>query len=64
VYKARLHTGEVVAVKVQRPEALSMVSRDLCILKRGSTYYQVAFRRVLTILMCGQNILRSDLKTG
>eukprot|EP00240_Pyramimonas_obovata_P002358 CAMPEP_0118954298 /NCGR_PEP_ID=MMETSP1169-20130426/58010_1 /TAXON_ID=36882 /ORGANISM="Pyramimonas obovata, Strain CCMP722" /LENGTH=448 /DNA_ID=CAMNT_0006901911 /DNA_START=102 /DNA_END=1444 /DNA_ORIENTATION=- len=40
VYKARLRsTGQLVAVKVQRPDALNTISRDLCILKRGVDYY-------------------------
>ena len=40
MYKGRLHTGEVVAVKVQRPDALQIVAQDLVILKRGVDYYK------------------------
>ncbi len=34
VYRARLHTGEQVAVKVQRPDIAALVERDLDILQR------------------------------
>ncbi|HYG09666.1 MAG TPA: AarF/ABC1/UbiB kinase family protein [Pyrinomonadaceae bacterium] len=34
VYRARLHTGEEVAVKVQRPGLAEMVSLDLAVLRR------------------------------
>jgi ubiquinone biosynthesis protein len=33
VYKARLHGGEVVAIKVQRPEALGRVEADLALMR-------------------------------
>jgi len=34
VYRARLHTGEEVAVKVQRPDLAEMVSLDIAVLRR------------------------------
>jgi predicted unusual protein kinase regulating ubiquinone biosynthesis (AarF/ABC1/UbiB family) len=34
VYRARLHTGEEVAVKVQRPRLTEIVSRDIALLRR------------------------------
>jgi predicted unusual protein kinase regulating ubiquinone biosynthesis (AarF/ABC1/UbiB family) len=34
VYRARLHTGEEVAVKVQRPRLREIVSRDIALLRR------------------------------
>ncbi|HLL75914.1 MAG TPA: AarF/ABC1/UbiB kinase family protein [Pyrinomonadaceae bacterium] len=34
VYRARLHTGEEVAVKVQRPRLVEIVSRDINLLRR------------------------------
>ena len=34
VYKGRLHTGEAVAVKVQRPYVLETVTVDLFIIRR------------------------------
>lgn len=40
VYKGKLKTGEEVAVKVQRPGTLSMVSKDLYILRRASELFQ------------------------
>lgn len=40
VYKATLVTGETVAVKVQRPEVLSLVSKDLYVLRRAAEVYQ------------------------
>lgn len=40
VYRGVLLTGEEVAVKVQRPDALPTVARDLVILRRGIEYYQ------------------------
>lgn len=40
VYKARLVTGEMVAVKVQRPAVLETVSKDLYVLRRAAEVYQ------------------------
>lgn len=40
VYKGKLKTGEEVAVKVQRPGTLAMVSKDLYILRRASELFQ------------------------
>jgi len=40
VYKAKLVTGETVAVKVQRPSVLSLVSKDLYVLRRAAEVYQ------------------------
>lgn len=42
VYKARLvSTGELVAVKVQRPAVQELVSKDLYVLRRAAEVYQV-----------------------
>jgi predicted unusual protein kinase regulating ubiquinone biosynthesis (AarF/ABC1/UbiB family) len=38
VYKARLHTGEEVAVKVQRPNLLPIVTRDLYLMRWVATW--------------------------
>ena len=41
VYKARLATtGEYVAVKIQRPAVLEVVSKDLYVLRRAAEVYQ------------------------
>ena len=40
VYKARLITGEYVAVKIQRPGVLETVSKDLYVLRRAAEVYQ------------------------
>ena len=40
VYKAKLLTGETVAVKVQRPDVLQVVSKDLYVLRRAAQVYQ------------------------
>lgn len=40
VYKARLLTGEMVAVKIQRPSVLQTVSKDLYVLRRAAEVYQ------------------------
>jgi predicted unusual protein kinase regulating ubiquinone biosynthesis (AarF/ABC1/UbiB family) len=40
VYKARLITGEYVAVKIQRPSVLETVSKDLYVLRRAAEVYQ------------------------
>jgi len=46
VYKAvRRDTGEQVAVKVQRPGALSTVSKDLFVLRRAASTYERLVRR-------------------
>jgi predicted unusual protein kinase regulating ubiquinone biosynthesis (AarF/ABC1/UbiB family) len=38
VYKARLHTGEEVAVKVQRPNLLPVITRDLYLMRWVATW--------------------------
>merc|ERR1719230_1819366 len=41
VYRARLReTGEIVAVKVQRPSVQALVSKDLYVLRRAAEVYQ------------------------
>lgn len=46
VYRARLaSTGEEVAVKVQRPAALSTISKDLYVLRRGVGVYDAIVKR-------------------
>jgi hypothetical protein len=40
VYKAKLNTGEWVAVKIQRPNVLETVSKDLYVLRRAAEVYQ------------------------
>ncbi|GMH91890.1 hypothetical protein TrVE_jg12289 [Triparma verrucosa] len=40
VYRAKLRTGETVAVKIQRPNVLSQVSKDLYVLRRAAEVYQ------------------------
>lgn len=46
VHRARLAgSGELVAVKVQRPSALETVSKDLYVLQRASGVFQAAVRR-------------------
>eukprot|EP00873_Tetraselmis_striata_P037734 jgi/Tetstr1/457998/TSEL_044509.t1 len=40
VYKGRLLSGEAVAVKVQRLDALGLVAQDLVILRRGLEHYK------------------------
>ncbi len=40
VYKAKLITGEYVAVKIQRPGVLETVSKDLYVLRRAAEVYQ------------------------
>ena len=40
VYKGKLKTGETVAIKVQRPGTLSLVSKDLYVLRRASELFQ------------------------
>lgn len=39
VYKGKLITGETVAVKVQRPGTLSVVSKDLYVLRRAAELF-------------------------
>lgn len=39
VYKGKLKTGEIVAIKVQRPGTLSLVSKDLYVLRRASELF-------------------------
>jgi len=38
VYRATLHTGEAVAVKVQRPKLLPVITLDLYLLRLGSKW--------------------------
>lgn len=45
VYKARLLSGEFVAVKVQRPQILETVSKDLYVLRRAAEVYQGLVKR-------------------
>eukprot|EP00596_Hydrurales_sp_CCMP1899_P003506 CAMPEP_0119051186 /NCGR_PEP_ID=MMETSP1177-20130426/72890_1 /TAXON_ID=2985 /ORGANISM="Ochromonas sp, Strain CCMP1899" /LENGTH=858 /DNA_ID=CAMNT_0007030309 /DNA_START=118 /DNA_END=2694 /DNA_ORIENTATION=- len=45
VYKARLLNGEVVAVKIQRPNVLQTVSKDLYVLRRAAEVYQGLIER-------------------
>ena len=46
VYRARLRaTGEEVAVKVQRPGALSTISKDLYVMRRGVGVYSAIVKR-------------------
>ena len=46
VYRARLRsTGEEVAVKVQRPGALSTISKDLYVMRRAVGVYEQIIRR-------------------
>ena len=46
VYRARLRdSGREVAVKVQRPGALSTISKDLYVLRRGVGVYEAIIRR-------------------
>ena len=40
VYKATMLNGQKVAVKVQRPDVLSVVSKDLYVLRRAAEVYQ------------------------
>ena len=41
VYRAkRVDTGEYVAVKIQRPNVLETVSKDLYVLRRAAEVYQ------------------------
>ena len=46
VYRARLaETGEEVAVKIQRPDALTVVSKDLYVLQRAMNLFQGIMQR-------------------
>jgi predicted unusual protein kinase regulating ubiquinone biosynthesis (AarF/ABC1/UbiB family) len=46
VYYARLRsTGQAVAVKVQRPGALSTISKDLYVMRRGVGVYEQLVKR-------------------
>eukprot|EP01035_Chromulina_nebulosa_P018089 gene18089-23737_t len=46
VYKAKLQsTGEYVAVKIQRPKVLELVSKDLYVLRRAAEVYQGLIER-------------------
>ncbi|MFE4105621.1 ABC1 kinase family protein [Almyronema epifaneia] len=38
VYRAKLHTGEEVAVKVQRPNLLPVITCDLCLMRWGAVW--------------------------
>lgn len=40
VYMATLHDGQRVAVKVQRPDVLGVVSKDLYVLRRAAEVFQ------------------------
>ena len=39
VYKGKLKTGQTVAIKVQRPGTLELVSKDLYVLRRASELF-------------------------
>merc|ERR1719440_672589 len=46
VYRAKLReTGEIVAVKVQRPGVQALVSKDLYVLRRAAEIYQGLIKR-------------------
>ena len=46
VYRARLRsTGQEVAVKVQRPQALATISKDLYVMRRAVGVYERLVRR-------------------
>eukprot|EP00899_Mesostigma_viride_P014434 jgi/Mesvir1/22992/Mv05685-RA.2 len=45
VYKGQLHNGQAVAVKVQRPAVLALVSRDLYVMRRAAGVYQNLVRQ-------------------
>ena len=47
VYKATLLTGEVVAVKVQRPGIRGVVSKDLYVLRRAAEVYNGLMQRLV-----------------
>jgi predicted unusual protein kinase regulating ubiquinone biosynthesis (AarF/ABC1/UbiB family) len=51
VYKARLHSGEVVAVKVQRPDIKDGIAQDMYILRGLAIWAKQNIKRI-----------RSDLK--
>jgi predicted unusual protein kinase regulating ubiquinone biosynthesis (AarF/ABC1/UbiB family) len=38
VYRGRLHTGEIVAIKIQRPELATTINFDLAVLRRIATF--------------------------
>ena len=40
VYQARLHTGEIVAVKVQRPDLAGTINFDLAVLRKIASYIE------------------------
>ena len=46
VYKGKLKTGEIVAVKVQRPGTLELVSKDLYVLRRAAELVQGIVERL------------------
>ena len=39
VYKGKLKTGETVAIKVQRPGTLALISKDLYVLRRAAELF-------------------------
>ena len=62
VYRARLTgTDTYVAVKVQRPEILSTVSKDLYVLRRAAEVYQVCFHLYFRISL---NFRTGDVTDG
>ncbi|KAK9915022.1 hypothetical protein WJX75_003712 [Coccomyxa subellipsoidea] len=64
VYRARLATtGEEVAVKVQRPAALSIISKDLYVMRRAVVLYERLIRR-FTAQTTDYQILLSTFAEG
>lgn len=51
VYKGRLHSGEVVAVKVQRPGLAEKMTLDLYILRSLAAWLQSRFKRIRSDLV-------------
>lgn len=59
VYRARLKsTGEEVAVKVQRPAALSTISKDLYVMRRAVGVYEQIVKRFTAQTTDYQELLR------
>ncbi|KAK9835187.1 hypothetical protein WJX81_004575 [Elliptochloris bilobata] len=64
VYRARVReTGQEVAVKIQRPGALSTISKDLYVLRRAVGVYQALIRR-LTAQTTDYRVLLSTFAEG
>lgn len=56
MYKGRLHTGEAVAVKVQRPYVLETVTVDLYILRELGTFLR-NFPKITAVGAAGERRL-------